>query len=478
MELQMLFYLAFKNIISRKSSAVIILFISFSIMLMAVINSVFSCTENGIEKVFSRSFTGDLAVFPHSDVPLSLFGDETPVTGSLTKVSTVVPFDEIVSYLAENPKIEQFFPQVSGAAVFEFNNVKIPVCLFGVPAEQYVRCMTALTILEGTPFPDSGRGVMLSRTYAEQTGAKIGDTVQFIVADGPTFRIRAAQLSAIYEYQIENETLDRIVITDPVTVRTLMDMSDFVSDDTAIDEEKEDLLDADIDMESLFNDAEDVGAVFLEEAQESSAAAQSGITAQPESTSWNFIVAAAAPDENPQHIIRQLNRHFKEMSWPVKAVNWRTAAGKTSLYLYWMRLIFNIGIFIILAAGFIIINNTLVVAVLNRTQQIGTLRAQGASRLFISLQCMTETFMLTITAGILGCLLGAAATFFLTAARIKLSNAFLQQLFGTDILSVSISLPVIMQSLMLAVLLGLLGWIYPVRTALAVHPVQAMQGSI
>lgn len=478
MELQMLLYLAFKNITARKSSAVIILFISFSIMLMAVINSVFSCTENGIEKVFSRSFTGDLAIFPRSDVPLSLFGDETPVTGSLTKISTVVPFDEIVSYLAENKRIESFFPQVSGTAVFEYNNEKIPVCIFGVPAEQYVRCMTALKILEGEPFPDSGRGVMISRAYAEQTGAKAGDTVQFIVADGPTFRIRAAKLSAIYEYQIENETLGRIVIADPVTVRSLMDMTDFVSDDSAIDEEKADLLDDDIDMEALFYEAEDVDAVFFEEKSENDSTAQNAGTASPESASWNFIVATAAPDENPQRIIRQLNRHFKEQSWPVKAVNWRTSAGKTSLYLYWMRLIFNIGIIIILAAGFIIINNTLVVAVLNRTQQIGTLRAQGASRLFISLQCMTETFMLTITAGIIGCILGAVCTFCLTASHIKLANSFLQQLFGSDVLSVSISLPIVVQSLLLAVLLGLLGWIYPVRTALSVQPVQAMQGSL
>ena len=44
----MLFYLAFKNIVSRKSSFVIVLFIAFAVMLMAVINSVFDSTENGI----------------------------------------------------------------------------------------------------------------------------------------------------------------------------------------------------------------------------------------------------------------------------------------------------------------------------------------------------------------------------------------------------------------------------------------------
>ena len=117
----MLFYLAFKNIVSRKSSFVIVLFIAFAVMLMAVINSVFDSTENGIEKVFSKSFTGDLAVFPKSDIPLSLFGDETPVTGELTKINTLVPFNEISNCLNSVPEIEKSVPQVTGTAALEFN---------------------------------------------------------------------------------------------------------------------------------------------------------------------------------------------------------------------------------------------------------------------------------------------------------------------------------------------------------------------
>ncbi len=44
---------AFKNIISRKSSFVIILFIAFSIAVMVIANAVFDGTGNGIEKTFS-----------------------------------------------------------------------------------------------------------------------------------------------------------------------------------------------------------------------------------------------------------------------------------------------------------------------------------------------------------------------------------------------------------------------------------------
>lgn len=473
----MLFYLAFKNIVSRKSSFVIVLFIAFAVMLMAVVNSVFDSTENGIEKVFSKSFTGDLAIFPKSDIPLSLFGDETPVTGTLTKINTLVPFNEISDCLNSIPEIEKSVPQVTGTAALEFNGERTPVWIFGVPAAKYLDCMSAIKILEGSPFSDTERGVMLSKKYAQEMNISIGDTVQFLVVDGPTFRIRAAKLSCIYEYPVENSTLDRIVLADAFTVRSLMDMSESVADTSFIGEEKIDLLESDLDIESLFDDAEDVGAVVVENPFEEIQPALE----EPkifDSSSWNYVVCSLSQGENSKKSIGNLNRIFKKNSWPVRAVAWRTAAGSTALYLYWMRVIFNAGVIVILVAGFIIINNTLVVNVLNRTQEIGTLRAQGASRVFVSLQCMAETFMLTITAGILGCILGAVCTAALSSMNIEFKNVFLIQLFGTDHLVVSTSFSIMCKSMLLSVLLGLLGWIYPVRTALKVNPVQAMQGAI
>ena len=93
----MLFYLAYKNIVSRKSSFVIILFIAFAISLMVLVNSIFDSTENGIESVYSRSFTGDIVIRPAAKMPLSLFGDETPITGKLTEIPRLIPYADIVN---------------------------------------------------------------------------------------------------------------------------------------------------------------------------------------------------------------------------------------------------------------------------------------------------------------------------------------------------------------------------------------------
>lgn len=483
----MLFYLAYKNIISRKSSVVIILFIAFSLSLMTVINSIFDSTENGVEKVFARSFTGDFVVRPKTDVPLSLFGDETPVTGEMTDIDTLIPYKDLKDFLQnsqKNPDIEKTVPQVTGQVMMEVNSERNVAYVFGVPADSYLDLMTSIEILEGESFGDNGRGVLLSQTQAQSFKAKVGDTVQFIVADGVTFRIRAANVTGIYKYPVENNTLNKIVLADSYTVRSLMGFSETV-ENIELDDSILDILEGDI--ESLFADAEDIDsdeAIDMSEFFNSSSAASETVEKTQESAgdfseslTWNFFIGSVKAEKDIKKTIFRLNRFFKKNNWPLEAVSWRSAAGSTAMYLYWLRIIFNVGVIIILFAGFIIINNTLVVGVLNRTQEIGTLRAEGASRVYISLQCMIETFILTLSAGILGCILGSVISAVLTVMKIELGNDFLIQLFGTNVLAVKTSLSVILRSMGLSVILGLIGWIYPVRTALKVTPVQAMQGA-
>lgn len=475
----MIFYLALKNIISRKSSIVIILFISFAVMLLVMTNAVFDSTEHGVEQMFENSCTGDLVIFPDSTSPLSLFGDETPVTGALTEIPHVVPYDEIVKVLSNSKEIESFIPQVSGQAYMEKDG-RIGVCLFGVEGEQYIKMMNAITITKGQPFIADTKGVMISETLAQKINANVGDTVQFVVADGPTFRIRAAPVAALYTYEISNNVIDRIVLIDPATLRSLMEISNTVSNES-IDKEKTNLLDNDFDIDSMFNDAGNVDAVVNEDQSKTQTLSSDKnikeTTIVQKSTSWNSIVCKSKNKKFTKRTIIQLNHQFKKNGWPVHAVNWRTAAGSTALYLYLMRLVLNIGIIIILVAGFIVVNNTLVINVLDRTREIGTLRAIGASRLFISLQCMIETFILAIMAGIIGSIFGCIAARIITHAQIVFKNAFLIQLFGGNALITEVTANNLGSVSLLVLVIGIVGWIYPVQAALKVNPVEAMQGA-
>ena len=89
---------------------------------------------------------------------------------------------------------------------------------------------------------------------------------------------------------------------------------------------------------------------------------------------------------------------------------------------------------------------------------------------------MVETFILTITAGVVGCIIGSIGSSLISSFHINLDNSFLIQLFGNETLEFSVSFKIIVESMILSVILGVVGWVYPVHTALKVSPVRAMQG--
>ncbi|WP_192807780.1 ABC transporter permease [Treponema sp. JC4] len=197
----------------------------------------------------------------------------------------------------------------------------------------------------------------------------------------------------------------------------------------------------------------------------------------PDDTTWNFIICDVEDNSNISSVIKKLNKTFRRNGWNVEAVNWRSAAGSTAMYLYFLRLILNIGIIVVLFAGFIIINNTLVVNILDRTQEIGTMRAIGTSKLFVSLQCMSETLLLALTAGFLGLIFGAILSHIVNDLHITFTNAFLIQLFGGNTLVTVVKASNLAKCFLVSSILGMFAWIYPVHTALITSPVTAMTGA-
>ena len=486
----MLLKLAFKSVISRRSSLVIILFITFAVCLFCVANAVFDSTEQGVQTNYVSSFTGDFIIRPKSNLQLSLFGDETPVTGELTVLDTLVPYKEIITALEEMDEVYGTVAQVSGMSVVERADGKFrtPSYVFGIEGENYISLMKSIHIIRGRPYAHGERGVMLCSQVAKRLGVDVGDKIQFIVADGPNYRIRAADVSAVFEYEIYNELFGRFIIADPVTVHSLLGITEsFEAETYDISDESVNLFTDNndfSDFDDLFADASDFDGALIQEntgdevsSSVSDSASSISQESLSESTSWNFIIVRLNKGQNTRKVIKKINRLFKKNGWPVQVADWRHAAGSTALYLYWMRTIFNIGIIIVLSAGFIIVNNTLVINILDRTREIGTLRAVGAKKRFISLQCMVENLILTITSGILGVLAGTLCTHLINKAHIILHNSFLVQLFGSEAVSVYVNAGNVFKLMLLVIILALLGWIYPVINALKVSPVDAIQGA-
>ncbi|MBP5463710.1 MAG: FtsX-like permease family protein, partial [Treponema sp.] len=494
-----------RNVVSRKSSLVIVLFIACSISLLCLSNAVFDGTDSGLERTFINSFTGDVVIRPRSNMSLSLFGDDTPIMGEFSSIPSLIPYRDVSEYVSAMDDVEAVLPQVSGyAAIKGGDHSRSWLNFFGVEAEDYVPRMNGIRVTAGGVYRKGEAGLMLSRgavnalkrSFDMTEDPAIGEKFQVLTSNGATINVRLVTLTGIYEYVVDNATMNKIALISPDVLRDLLDLSTITADED-INPNDMDLLNGSFDsIEDLFADADDTVGVEAAEQDFGRSADASGDDAgqaaaafgtadgpavgpgKSDSMVWAYLVIKLKKAAKTRAVIRRLNQVFNQRDWPVQAANWRTAAGGTVAMVFFLRLVMNVGIILILLTGFIVVANTLMISSLSRMTETGTLRAIGAKRGFILLQFFWETALLTLTAGILGCLLGSCFCMLVNSAGIELHNSLLVQLFGGNSLRCTLLPTNISLCMGVAVALTFIGWYFPVRIAMEANPIVAMRGQI
>lgn len=491
-----------------------------AIALLFVGNSIFDGTEAGIEESFIASFTAHLSLRARSELEFSIFGDQTPVIGELFRMPTLAPYPEIRKELETFPGVASVTSLVSGLALLEYGSYRAPAPLFGVEPDTYLPTMPGITLVRGRFLQRGERGVVLPDSRLKRIEAEtkqplpLGAVIQFSVADGISFRIRSAPLVGVIRYPLRNETLDSIVLVDPTTLRELYNYlissgpeplpaegssppSSKAASTSPIAPAAPSMahsvpklshaaphpLKPDFSVDSLFENPEpdmQAAAQGIDRTQIEQEIAEALKAPRPavDEGAWNFILVRVKDGASVAQVHRGLDRLLTEKQWEAEVLSWRQTAGTSALFLYWMRMIFNIGFLVVAFASLIILMDTFIMSVLERVPEIGTLRALGAPPSVIRRLFLLETTLLAAGAGLLGVGLGVGVSLFLQAHPFRLENPFLIQLFGGTDLIPRISFPRTVLSWVVAIGMGLLGWIYPVRVALRVEPRQAMERRI
>jgi putative ABC transport system permease protein len=121
--------------------------------------------------------------------------------------------------------------------------------------------------------------------------------------------------------------------------------------------------------------------------------------------------------------------------------------------------------------------NSIVMSVFERRGEIGTMRAIGAPRGFVQRLFIVETCALTLVSGAAGVLCGLGAVALLNRVPVHFRNQILMLLFGGSTLHPVVSGWNIAMSIAASFVLGMIAWVYPVRLALRIQPVRAIQAS-
>jgi len=126
--------------------------------------------------------------------------------------------------------------------------------------------------------------------------------------------------------------------------------------------------------------------------------------------------------------------------------------------------IFNIVLSIIagisLLIGGIGIMNIMLASILERTKEIGIMKAIGATKQDIVLQFLSESILISLSGGIIGCFLGILASYVLELA--------------TDIETI-VSMGSILLSFFVATLIGLIFGVLPAKAAANKNPIEAIR---
>jgi putative ABC transport system permease protein len=158
----------------------------------------------------------------------------------------------------------------------------------------------------------------------------------------------------------------------------------------------------------------------------------------------------------------------------IKVAKWDKASG------FYAQISSALQAFIFLATGLIflvvtlIFMNTLIINVVERTAEIGTMRALGADKSFVRGVFLTETLILNVTAALGAMVVSAVLLLLVSRTGLPLPETISQFLIGGGSLRMTVEPMPFLAALFTVVVVSVLATVYPVSVATAITPLKAM----
>ncbi len=500
--------IAFRNLFEHRSKSLIIgILLALGSMILVVGNGFIDASRLGIRNSFIENYTGNVFISGLSeDGDVSLFGVSS--VGGLAATPTIPEFEAVLAQVKASPQVESVTSLATGFGIAMRDESSIAATaqtedeseeemssetamarflfFFGIDPQNYWDVFDSTEITAGEALKPGQTGLVINESQLAKLSdwmkhdIKVGDSLVVQGFSSGGMKLREIPIVGTYKQKGESTTPEQMAFLDINTLRVMTGMTVGANEDIELEESQTAMLAAD-DFDALFGDDlfEEAPALggFDEEALQTELADTTAreLANTADTGAWQFIVVRTVNEAAAAPLIASLNKSFTEQGIAAKAGDWLAAAGPYGQSVDVIRIVFTVAIIILSIVAIIIIMNTFVISVIERTGEIGTMRAIGAGRGFIRRLFAAEALVLAGTFSLVGAGLGTIVTMILKALRIEAGNPFLEVLFGGTYLSPFVTPINFISALVAMLLVGYLAHLYPVSVALRIQPVRAMQ---
>lgn len=484
--------IAFRNLKEHKAKSLIVgILIATGVMVMVLSNSILDSAEKGSEKVFIDNYTAHLLVSKKIEKgAMTAFGVEGngfQLQGP--SVSPIIPeYSKVFEYLNTLPEAVAVNSQTAGMSAFikfgEGMEEGAFTMHWGIDPDTYLNMFPDnIEIIDGEFLESNKQGVMLNEKVINDIKEKLDRDVK--VGDIITFqsfynglKIHEVPLKGIFKYKRGNAAVIQMNLIDIESYRILAKMTVGTTDSIDLEDSDMEFLDSEFDFDSMFSD--DIEETVADESVDYDSVlgdlSVREVLTKPSSGTWNFSLVKLKSLSQVDKVKKDIDDWALENNIPLEVTTWEDSAGSTGETVSYLRTVFNIFIIIVAVVTIIIIMNTLVVSIMERTSEIGTMRAVGANKSFVRKLFVAETLTISMVFGCIGIIV--ALIIILILNRVGLSfngNLFLEAVFAGESLRPITSFMSIFKGLIISFGIGLFSSFYPVSVALKIDPIKAIQ---
>ncbi|MBR1639290.1 MAG: ABC transporter permease [Treponema sp.] len=506
-----IFRLAVRNLKEHKSKTIIIaLFLIFGTAIVIMGNSFLESINRGLERDFRANYTGDIAlsVKPQKGWRLDIFGmDSNSISTDIPQIPALPDLDGIMEVVNRHSSDISSHTKLISAQVFVAEGIEVdfselfdddnltfddmPISmLFAGEDESYWKTFSGINFTEGTfPSPNTNEIIIDTRVQRAFQGLykkdlKIGDTV-LLAGANTNGVIREAKVVGIFKPANEYSAMFQIIYCNPSLARSFADLTyaslaenDLPDNiDLSLSELSEDELFGSFDDDFAFDEIEDDSAILGSTTDFDDILGDTSLRDELNKTddgAWQFVLMKVKNPLATNRVLKELKADLESAGYDLQVMDWRLAAASYAYTVEGIGVVFNILVIILAVVVFIIIMNTMTVSVIERTGEIGTMRAIGAEKKFVKKLFYTEAVSLTFFSAIIGIIFAFICMGIFNSLGITITNSIAKMILGGGLLHFTPTVGIILATFVIAILGSVVSNFYPVSSALKVTPLKAL----